>query len=411
MRVVIVAVSSNRCITGVSRHAANLVKCLLTRPEVSALHFLVAPWEYEYVCEAIARRDARLHVHSVPLREGTVYRNLWYYRTLPEIARQLRADIVHLAYPSPIQAGAFSCPTVVSLHDLYPYDIPSNFGFPKVLFNRAILRQCLRDVTAIACVSDSTRYRLGIRIPEALQKAATIFNCVESGPVPVKPSFAVTWGKRPFILCVAQHRRNKNVPLALRAFSRVVKHELFKDMRLLVVGMPGPESKQIHSFVRTAGLSEHAFFVSGIPDEEMSWCYRNCELVVAPSLIEGFGLPIVEAQLAGCRIVCSDIAAFREVGGTGCKYVKLNPAAEEHFADSMIASLQERRPLPSYLPDLSPDSIGEQYIAMYEVVRAPSRAAGIPSNARMLERSGEARSARSGEVKSAVTEAPTAARS
>jgi glycosyltransferase involved in cell wall biosynthesis len=403
MRVVIAAVSSNHCITGVSRHAANLVKCLLTRPEVSSLHLLVAPWEEEYVCEAIARKDARLHVHSIPLHEGTLHRNLWYYRSLPHIARQLRADIVHLAYPSPIQAGVFPCPTIVTLHDLYPYDIPSNFGFPKVFVNRMILQQCLRNASAIACVSDCTRYRLGIRIPEAMRKAVTICNCVESGPIPIKPPFAATWGKRPFMLCVAQHRRNKNVLLGLRAFSRVVRHEVFRDMRLLVVGMPGPESKQVFGFVRASALSDHVFFVNGIPDAEMSWCYRNCEVVIAPSLIEGFGLPMVEARLTGCRIVCSDIPAFREVGGPGCKYVKLTSAAEEQFADSIIASLQERRPLPAYLPELAPGSIAEQYMAMYEVVRAPSRAAGISPNAKARGRSGEA--------KSPVTEAPNAARS
>jgi glycosyltransferase involved in cell wall biosynthesis len=380
MRVLIAAVSSNHSISGVSRHASNLVKSLLARGEISALHLLVAPWEYEYVCEAIARRDARLHVHSVPLREGTLHRNLWYYQNLPEIAKQFRADIVHLAYPSPVQAGVFPCPTVVTLHDLYPYDIPSNFGFPKVIFNRMILKQCLRNVNAIICVSDSTRYRLGVRVPEAMRKAATIPNCLERGPVPVKPPFAVTWGRRPFLLCVAQHRRNKNVLLALRAFRDVVAtQETSRDLKLLVVGMSGPESRQLNRFVRASNLSDRVLFVSGIPDAEMSWCYRNCEVLVAPSLVEGFGLPVVEARLAGCRVVCSDIPAFREVGGGGCKYVKLTAAAQEQFTDAILASLREPRPLPAYLPELSPDSIAVQYMAMYEVIRAPSRVAEISS--------------------------------
>jgi hypothetical protein len=55
-------------------------------------------------------------------------------------------------FPS-IQAR-FSCPILLTLHDLYPYEVPSNFGLPKVLFNRFILQQCLRSATSIACVSD-----------------------------------------------------------------------------------------------------------------------------------------------------------------------------------------------------------------------------------------------------------------
>ena len=176
MRIVVAAVSSNLAMSGVSRHAANLVKGLLTRPDVSALHLLVAPWEYNYVCESISRKDARLHVHPVQLKRGTLRRNLWYYRTLPLLAEQLHADIVHVAYPSPIHASAFPCPVVVTLHDLYPYDIPSNFGFPKVLFNQIVLRQCLHNANAIACVSESTRLRLGEKLPKAVSKAVTIYN-------------------------------------------------------------------------------------------------------------------------------------------------------------------------------------------------------------------------------------------
>ena len=365
MRILIAAVSSNRCMSGVSRHAANLAKCLLMRSEVSALHVLVAPWEASYVTEAISRNDRRLCIHPVPLQPGTLHRNAWYYRSLPAIAEQLRADLVHLAYPSLIRSDAFRCPTVVSLHDLYSYDIPSNFGFPKVLFNRMILRQCLQNASAIACVSDSTKLRLGVRMPQMLPKAVTISNCVESGPTPRKPSFVATWKNQPFLLCVAQHRRNKNVLFALRAFRRVLDYQVAPRLRLVVVGLPGPESGRIHRFVKMAGLSECVTFVDGISDAELNWCYRNCELLLAPSTIEGFGLPVVEAQLAGCRVVCSDIPAFREVGSAGCGFVPLTADAEEEFANKVVASLSLRRPLPACLPHLSPAVVSEQYLRLY----------------------------------------------
>jgi glycosyltransferase involved in cell wall biosynthesis len=373
MRIVVAALSSNHSMSGVSRHAANLVNGLLTRGEVSALHLLVAPWEQKYVSDSIARADSRLHVHAVPLRAGTLHRNLWYYRALPGIAEQLRADVVHFAYPSPIHASAFPCPTVVSLHDLYPYDIPSNFGFPKVLVNRMILRQCLYGANAIACVSDSTRLRLGMQMPEAMLKAVTINNCVESGPKPVKPSFVSTWHDAPFLLCVAQHRRNKNVMVALRAFRHLItRNEISQNTRLVVVGMPGPESAHLYRFVRDAHLNEHVVFVSGISDAELQWCYRNCELLLAPSTLEGFGLPVLEAQFAGCRIVCSDIPAFREAGGRDCRFVELGDDAEERFAQAVVLSLRQPRPAPAHLPHLAPGHVSQQYVQLYQLLLAAS---------------------------------------
>jgi glycosyltransferase involved in cell wall biosynthesis len=381
VRIVLTAVSSNRSMSGVSRHAANLAKCLLMRSDVSALHVLVAPWEEKYLTEAIARNDRRLCIHPVPLQPGTLHRNSWYYRRLPAIAEQLRADLVHLAYPSPIRAGAFRCPTVVTLHDLYPYDIPDNFGFPKVLFNRITLRQCLQNASAVVCVSNSTKLRLGVRMPQTLPKAVTIFNCVESGPTPRKPFFAATWKDQPFLLCVAQHRRNKNVLLALRVFKRLLANQMAAGMRLVVVGLPGPESGKIHRFAKVADLVEHVTFVDGISDPELHWCYRNCELLLAPSTTEGFGLPVAEAQLAGCRIVCSDIPAFREVGSVGCRFVPLNANAEEEFASKIVASLCFRRPLPAWLPQFSPSAIADQHLRLYNYLLTRSDAQAITTRA------------------------------
>ena len=141
-------------------------------------------------------------------------RNRWYFNRLPKLAAQYEMDVVHLAYPAPLRRSAFDCPTVVTLHDMYPYDIPSNFGFPKMLFNRAILRQCLAAVDAVACVSNSTLRRLDIHAPGiALTKAVTIYNSVDAGSPMSQTSPLPDWGGEPFLLCVAQHRRNKNIVL------------------------------------------------------------------------------------------------------------------------------------------------------------------------------------------------------
>lgn len=369
MRVVVAAVSSNIHMCGVSRHAANLVRCLLTRSEVSVLHVLVATWEHKHVSEAINRVDPRLHIHAVQLRSGSLSRNLWYYRTLPDTARQLYADIVHIAYPSPIQKGAFDCPVITTLHDLYPYDIPSNFGFPKVYLNRILLKQCLRNADAISCVSDSTRSQLGKRMPQTATKTVTVNNCIEPVPTAVRPSFAMSWADRPFLLCVAQHRHNKNILVALRAFKRLLSSgSIESDMRFLLIGMSGPETARINRYIEASGMRSRVVLISGISDTEMNWCYRNCELLVAPSIVEGFGLPVVEGLLAGCRIVCSDIPAFREIAGVAIRFVKLGPDDENEFAKAILESLGRRRPLPVQLPNLSPTAVAEQYQKLYRAM-------------------------------------------
>jgi glycosyltransferase involved in cell wall biosynthesis len=394
MKIAITAVSSAAHLSGVSRHAANLVRCLLTRTEISAVHLIVAPWQHRALLGALPGGDARLQIHSVSVGSSAFSRNLWYYLRLPILARELKVDLLHLAYPVPLNRHAFHCSTVVTLHDLYPYDIPANFGFPKVLFNRLILQQCLRSVDAIACVSESTRHQLDIYAPRLeLQKAVTIYNCVEPDSSTTLQSPLPKWNGEPFLLCVAQHRRNKNILLALQVFHRLLRDgDIASEALLVIVGIEGPETARIHRFIRTLGLTNQVVFLHGITDAGLQWCYEHCELLLAPSTIEGFGLPIVEAMFHHCDIVCSDIPAFREVGGTYCHYAKLQPAAEEAFVQAIKRARSSTNPHVPSVDHFSSPHIANAYLQLYTRLRNGCFANGACSHchlAPLLEREGD----------------------
>lgn len=370
MKLVLVSVSANTQLSGVSRHVANLAGCLLAHSDVETIHLLAAPWERTLFRDAIAREDPRLHIHSVYVGSGSVGRNLWFWADLPSIARQLQADVVHVGYPVPLRGRRFPCPVVVSVHDLYPWDIPENWGFPKVVFNRMIFRQCVRAADALACVSDATLDRLREQGPPSLrEKSRRIYNCVEPARVRLGHSPLQGASNVPFFLCVAQHRRNKNIVLALRILARLLREKAVHPGTLLViVGIPGPETGNVHRFIQDAGLGANVLLLSGISEAELQWCYRNCEALLAPSLTEGFGLPVAEALLAGCRVVCSDIRPFRELGGDQCRYFRLGRNAEEDFAQAVRLALAERRRGGVPLPQLSGRLIAAESMALYEAL-------------------------------------------
>jgi glycosyltransferase involved in cell wall biosynthesis len=367
MTVVVAAVGASAHLSGVSRHAANLVRCLLSRAEVSTVHFVVAPWQFDSLRSVLPFDDPRLRIHQVQVACNAVARNLWYYNRLPLLAALLQADIVHLSYPAPLNRAAFDCPVVVTLHDLYPYDIPANFGFPKMLFNRAILKQCLHAADAITCVSESTLLRLDVYAPGvAIQKAITIHNCVEPGPPMAAVSPLPSWEGEPFLLCVAQHRRNKNVVLAMQVFERLLQaNDLSSNARLVIVGIEGPETARIHRFIRNSGLTSRITLLRGITDAELEWCYGHCELLLAPSIVEGFGLPIVEATLHHCRIVCSDIPAFREVGGSYCDYADLKLDPQQAFVKATRVALKSPKFRVGKTDSFSGIRVAEAYLRLY----------------------------------------------
>lgn len=367
MKILIAAASYASNISGIQRHACNVVRCLLQREEVSFVHLLIAPWQRKLVQDAGIKPDVRLSTHVAEMDPSSLSRNFWHYRRLPELAARLEVDLVHLTYPVPVNAVAFNCPTVVTLHDMYPYEIPVNFGFPRFIFNRLILMQCLRNVDAIACVSDVTRLRLGQYSSAAVgQKGVRIYNCCEAQPACASQPPIPNWQGETFLLCVAQHRHNKNLPLLIRVFDRLLRSgQVGSNMRLVILGITAQDTRNIHRLVSTLSLGESICFLEGLSDAELQWCYTRCEAVVAPSLTEGFGLPVAEGLLAGCRIVCSDIPAHREVGDGQCRFVALGQDAEIRLAEAIVEVLKEPKRQPVGLPQFSAPILAKQYISLY----------------------------------------------
>jgi glycosyltransferase involved in cell wall biosynthesis len=385
MKILIAAASFASNMSGLQRHALNVVRCLLPEPEISALHVVIAPWQRHFIQTADFLQDARIVIHIAEMDRSSLSRNLWYYRKLPELAAQIQADLVHLSYPMPVNASAFNCPTIVTLHDLYPYEIPMNFGFPKFIFNRMVLQQCLRNIDAIACVSEITLLHLRRYVPVAVwQKALRIYNCIEAEPIHSLQPPLRSFQSQAFLLCVAQHRRNKNIPLLIRTFHRMFRAgQVVPAMKLMIVGIAGPETRNIHRLVSALGLDDQIFFLEGVSDSELQWCYAHCQAVVSPSIVEGFGLPIAEALLAGCRIVCSDIPAFREVGDGQCRFVTLASTAEEMLAAAIAVTLNEPKGTPRSLPQFSAPVLGRQYTSLYRRLIAsanPSEKAAITTS-------------------------------
>lgn len=366
MNVLIAALSAPVHLNGVSRHAMNLTRALLSTGEVNRVHFVAGAWQKNMFCAGLPVADSRLHTHWVSLPDGNVSRLLWYRRELPEICIQLETDLVHLTYPAPLADGGFRCPVVLSLHDLYPFDSPLNFGALRSMVARRIMGQCIRRADAIACVSGSTAYQLRRWFPDQVARSVVIPNVVEfkacpageSGPEPVRG--------HPFLLLVAQHRRNKNVPLAIRVFDRALRERVLPvDSRLVIVGITGPETAAIHACIRDCRLEDRVILLSGLSEPELCWCYRHCSALIAPSTVEGFGLPVAEAGMAGCRIVCSDIPAFREVADAGCRFVSHDCDPVTAYTHALAGAMASPKPVPRAHASLTAVSVGSRYLELY----------------------------------------------
>jgi glycosyltransferase involved in cell wall biosynthesis len=368
MHILIAALSAARGPSGICRHAYNLVRCASRHPKNTRVYLLIGKWQENYFSSSFAFDDPKVTIISVDISNFAIARNVWYLRSLPGIAEKLQVDIVHLSFPVPILRRLFDCAVIVSLHDCYPYDEPRNFGFPKVIFNRLFLRKCLKETDAVACVSEATMSRLKIWAPRvAHRKGVVVHNCVDIRSIDSAP-MSSSGRKAQFFLMVAQHRANKNIVLALRVFSELIrKSEVSQKTFLLVVGNEGPETAKIKRFIKRGRLQDDVRLIDGMSDRSLTDCYAMCELLIAPSRIEGFGLPVGEALACGSRVVCSDIPAFREIGGETCHYFDLNAASPELAMTVAIhKALTGPKPKAGDFRQMAIKNVSDSYVVLYE---------------------------------------------
>jgi glycosyltransferase involved in cell wall biosynthesis len=130
---------------------------------------------------------------------------------------------------------------------------------------------------------------------------------------------------------------HKNLVGLLHAF-RIFIDELKKEGRssplLVIAGCSKWRSSSIYKTARELDLGKRIRFLGYVTDVELVDFYSGAELFVFPTFIEGFGLPILEAQACGVPVLCSNCTSLPEVAGEGA--VLCDPYSAEDIAAGMM---------------------------------------------------------------------------
>ena len=136
--------------------------------------------------------------------------------------------------------------------------------------------------------------------------------------------------KKPFILFVGHRKRYKNFLRFIKAFS--LSKNLVNDFDIVCFGKQSFDNNEL-SVIDKLRLKKNIHLVSG-DDITLNYYYKNAELLVYPSLYEGFGLPLLEAMKNGCAVACSETSSLIEIGNDAVDF--FIPDQE----DSILSSLK-----------------------------------------------------------------------
>ncbi len=141
-------------------------------------------------------------------------------------------------------------------------------------------------------------------------------------------------GKR-VVLCVAQKRPYKNQKALVRALA-----EQDEDVVLVLPGSPTEYEAELRSLARELGVSERVRFPDWLSDEDLDGLYALSEAFVLPSLIEGFGIPVLEAMARGLPVACSNVSALPEVAGDAA--LLFDPESQDEITAAVRRLLDDR---------------------------------------------------------------------
>lgn len=146
---------------------------------------------------------------------------------------------------------------------------------------------------------------------------------------------------RPFVLSTGNHLPHKNFEGILRALATMPPGS---RPRAVITG--GDERSPVRALAAELGLEHDTVFPGWVTAGQLEALYASAALYVCPSLSEGFGLPVIDAQRRGCVVLAHDIPVLREVGGDAARYADAtDPAAFARAIDAALADpgTDERR--------------------------------------------------------------------
>ncbi|MDR0496128.1 MAG: glycosyltransferase family 4 protein [Treponema sp.] len=326
--------------TAVGAYLMNILK----RIPPSGEKYELFGWEYDRFAYSEAAHDME-YISRCSIK-GQYANSLWHFVRYPKLARGREWNACF--FPAAHRRLPFGsqCPTVGVVHDMAPWWERKSLEYIKVII-RMLLPSALRRLDRIIAVSWWVKQELmeitGIKenrievVPNGIDTSAFYPRPRGEESVVLIQPFSF---RRPYVLYAArlEHPVKNHIRL-IEAFG-IFKERTKYPHRLVLAGGNSKGCERVRDAAAASPHRNDIFFTGHFPVTSLPELYSGSDIVVIPSMYEGFGMGVLEAMASGVPVACARAASLPETAGHAALY--FDPANAEDMADRMVTLTANR---------------------------------------------------------------------
>jgi glycosyltransferase involved in cell wall biosynthesis len=340
-----VGIDSFACDGGKAGVGAYLTQLLKRIPPSGAL-FEIFGWEFDrYVYNDVAPNLEFVSRCSI---NGKTANSLWHLFKFEEFAGSRNYNVCFFPAAHRLAVPRRSpCPTVGTVHDMAVYWGRGKTQEKLGVLPRVILPDALRRLDRIIAVSNWVKQELVelVRVKESrIEVVPNGIDLEAFQPLPKNEESVVLIQpfsfRRPYMLYVSriEHPVKNHVRL-IEAF-RVFKDRTKYPHRLILAGGDSRGANKVKKAANASPYRNDIFFTGHFPLRSLPKLYSGADIVVFPSLYEGFGLGVLEAMATGIPVACARAASLPETAEHAALY--FDPLDIEDMADRLVTLATNR---------------------------------------------------------------------
>ncbi len=255
----------------------------------------------------------------------------------------------------------FSCPKVVTIHDLNQLHEPQ-IKTNKLKKHLRKLKKKIDTADRVVAISNFVATDIATFFPEAEKKIKVIYNGADKLNVKEshQPKYLPT---KLFLFAIGFLSPKKN-------FHTLPALLIGNNYELIIAGIETSYKEIILNEAKKYDCLDRVTITGTITDDDKAWYYKNCSAFLFPSIAEGFGLPVIEAMYFGKPVFLSKYTSLPEIGGDAAFYFNsFDPNdMQATFTKGIETYKQEswKEKIMLHASKFNWDDTAKQYLALYK---------------------------------------------